>query len=79
MTNEEKQELAEFQKIQKFFSKNINSDKWDYVAEKLPDAHISIISQIMKADDPKKVNWLVLRNAYYVIDRIKELKKGERK
>ncbi len=79
MTNDEKQELAEFRKNQKFFSKNINSDSWDFVAEKLSDAHISIISQIMKADDPKKVNWLVLRNAYYVIDRIKELKKGEKR
>lgn len=37
------------------------------------------IATIREADDPKKVNWLVLRNAYYVIDRIKELKKGERK
>lgn len=79
MTSDERQELAEFKKIQKFFSKNINSDIWDYVAERLPDAHISIISQIMKVDDPKKVNWLVLRNAYYVMDQIKELKKGERK
>ncbi|HBR32856.1 MAG TPA: hypothetical protein DD733_12330 [Clostridiales bacterium] len=77
MTSEEKQELSEFRKIQRFFSKNINSDHWDFIAEKLSDAHLSIISQIMKADEPKKVNWLVLRNAYYVIDRIKELKKGE--
>lgn len=74
--SEQQEELRELKKFQRFFQKNINSESWEYVAEKLPNAYISIISQIMRAKTPDDINWLVLRTAYYVKDRIEEIKKS---
>lgn len=67
--------LLEFKRMQSFFNRNINSDYWDIIVEKLTSTQIFIISSIMKADTPNEINWLMIREGYYIMDIIRKMKK----
>lgn len=55
------------------FKKWIMSDKWDSIAEKLSDVHMSIIKQVMNAKKDGDCSWLVWYQCDYVLNRIKEI------
>lgn len=55
------------------FKRWINSDKWDLIAEKLSDVHMSIIKQVMNAKKDGDCSWLVWHQCDNVLNRIKEV------
>lgn len=57
------------------FRKWINSDKWEYISEKLSDTTISIIKQVMNAKKDGDCSWIVWHQCDYVLENIKKIAK----
>lgn len=55
------------------FKKWIDSTKWDSIAERLPDEHISIITQVMNAEKDGDCSWLVWHECDHVLESIRKI------
>lgn len=72
-TLEEEKELnQQLSMYQSKFKRFINGEKWDSIAERLSPSIMSIITLIMNATSYKDVNWLVMRNAQYALQCVRE-------
>lgn len=57
------------------FKRWIQSEKWDFIAERLSDASMSIIIQVMNAKKDGDCSWIVWKNCDYVLDNIRKIAK----
>lgn len=57
------------------FKRWIQSEKWDFIAERLPDVSMSIIIQVMNAKRDGDCSWIVWKNCDYVLDNIRKIAK----
>ncbi len=57
------------------FKRWIESNKWDSIAERLSDAFIEIITQVMNAKKDGDCSWIIWENCDYVLDRIRSISK----
>lgn len=71
----DKEDLKELRRLQSYFKRQIASDCWDSIAERLGDTYIDIIAMVNTASTPDDINYLAFRSAYYVKDRISDLRK----
>lgn len=69
-------ENEELKYYQSRFRKWINSNKWDYISEKLSDTSISTITQVMNAKKDGDCSWVVWKNCDYVLDNIRRIAKN---
>ncbi len=75
MTNEDKEDLKELKKYQKWFERQIQSKDWDSIANRVGDLHMTIITKLMNAQKPNELNYLIWSQLDYVKERIKEIRK----
>ena len=68
-------EREEVRYYQPRFARWIRSNRWDSIAEVLPDTCIDIITQVMNAEKDGDCSWLVWKNCDYVLDRIRAIDK----
>ena len=68
-----KVENEEVKYYQPRFSRWIESQKWDNIAEKLSDASMDIITQVMSAEKDGDCSWVVWRNCDTVLDNIRKI------
>lgn len=68
-------ETEEVKYYQPKFERWLKSDKWDSIAEKLSDTHISIIKQVMNAKKDGDCSWIVWHQCDNVLDRIRKIAK----
>ena len=71
----DKEDLKELRRLQSYFKRQIASEYWDSIAECLSDTYMDIITMVNTASTPDDINYLVFRNAYYVKDRVSDLRK----
>ena len=70
ISEDDLEELRYFREMREYFCSQIALPYWDSIAERLTETNIEIIKQINCATSPKKLSWLVLKNANYVKERI---------
>lgn len=70
ISEDDLEELRYFREMKEYFCNQIASPYWDSIAERLSEVCIALIEQINRADSPKQLSWLVLKNAGYVKERI---------
>lgn len=68
-------ENEEVKYYQPRFRKWINSEKWDYIVEKLSDTSINIIKQVMNAKKDGDCSWIVWHQCDNVLDNIRKIAK----
>ena len=68
-----KVENEEVKYYQPRFSRWIESQKWDDIAEKLSDASMDIITQVMSAEKDGDCSWIVWGNCDTVLDNIRKI------
>lgn len=57
------------------FRRWIQSEKWDSIAEKMPEVCMGIVTQVMRAEKDGDCSWIVWKNCDYVLDRIRSIAK----
>ena len=70
-----KMENEEVKYYQSRFQKWINSDKWEFIAEKLSETSMNIIKQVMNAEKDGDWSWIVWHQCDNVLDRIRKIAK----
>ena len=68
-------ENEEVKYYQPRFRKWINSDKWEFIAEKLSETSMNIIKQVMNVEKDGDCSWIVWHQCDNVLDRIKKIAK----
>ncbi len=74
MTNEEKENLKELKKYQKWFKKQIQSKDWDSIANQVSDLHMNIITRVINTKNPNELNYLIWSQLNFVKDRITKIR-----
>ena len=68
-------EMEEVKYYQPKFRRWINSKYWDSIAENLSDTCMTIITQVMNANNDGDCSWVVWKNCDYVLDMIRTISK----
>lgn len=68
-------ENEEVKYYQPRFRKWINSDKWESIAERLSDVHMSIITKVMNAEKDGDCSWVVWYQCDNVLENIRKIAK----
>ena len=69
-------ENEEIKYYQPRFARWIKSPKWDSIAERLSDASMSIITQVMNAEKDGDCSWVIWKNCDAVLDNIRKIAKN---
>ena len=68
-------ENEEVKYYQPRFQRWINSDKWEFIAEKLSETSMNIIKQVMNAEKDGDCSWIVWHQCDNVLDMIRKIAK----
>ena len=68
-------ENEEVKYYQPRFARWIRSDKWDRIAEKLPDTCIDVITRVMNAEKDGDCSWVIWKHCGYILERIQDINK----
>lgn len=67
--------MEEVKYYQPKFRRWINSKYWDSISENLSDTCMTIITQVMTANNDGDCSWVVWKNCDYILDRIRTISK----
>lgn len=58
------------------FARWIQSRMWDCIAERLSEAVMNIITQVMNAEKDGDCSWIIWANCDYALDRIRDISRN---
>ena len=68
-------ETSEIKYYQPRFARWIQSTKWDSIAERLSETHMTIITRVMNAEKDGDCSWIIWHECDHVLDNIRKIAK----